>query len=111
MTPFSATLGPARVEIDRLDRRLVALLARRQAWVEAIALLKGDPARVHDAQRARVVLRRVRRRAIRTGLNPVIARAVWQALMERCAAHETALLQTIAERHMTYIKAGDPSGR
>jgi len=111
MKPLAGHLGPARVEIDRIDRRLVALLARRQAWVETIALLKGDPAKVHDPQRARAVLRRVRRRAIRTGLNSAMARTVWQTLMERCAAHETALLQTIAERRMTYIKADAPGGR
>lgn len=108
MTASSSALIAARVAIDRLDRRMVALLARRQAWVETIALFKGDPARVHDAQRERTVLRRVRRRAIRAGLDPSIALPVWRTLMERCAAREAGLLQAVADRHMTYIKAGDP---
>ncbi len=111
MSPGPGALAPARAEIDRLDRRMVTLLARRQAWVETIALLKGDPAHVYDAQRARAVLRRVRRRAVRSGLDPIIARAVWKALMEKCAAHEASLLQAVADRRMTYIKAGARGGR
>lgn len=87
---------------------MVALLARRQAWVELIAMLKGDPAQVYDAHRARAVLRRVRRRAIRAGLEPSIALPVWRTLMEKSVAHEASLLQAVASRRMTYIKAGEP---
>ena len=111
MTAASSALTAARAAIDRLDRRLVALLARRQASVESIALLKGDPDQVYDAQRARAVLRRVRRRAIRAGLDPSIALPVWRTLMDKCAAHEAGLLQAVAARRMTNIKAGTWGGR
>lgn len=89
---------------------MVALLARRQAWVETIALLKGDPAQVHDVQRARVVIRRVRRRARRTGLDPAIAEAVWTTLMDRSAAHEVELLGQATGRRLTKIKGAGPAG-
>lgn len=88
---------------------MVALLARRQAWVETIALLKGDPARAHDPQRAAVVIRRVRRRALRSGLDPAFAEALWTTLLGLSAAHETELLRAAALRRLTKIKGCPPT--
>lgn len=88
---------------------MVALLARRQAWVETIALLKGDPARAYDARRAAAVIRRVRRRAVRSGLDPAFAEAVWTTLLDLSAAHEVDLLRAAAIRRLTKIKGSRPA--
>lgn len=104
MNPAADPLTPARAQIDRLDRRMVALLARRQAWVATIALLKGDPSLALDSRRARAVIRRVRRRALRTGLDPDLAEAVWTTLLDRSAAQEVDMLRAAANLRLTKIK-------
>lgn len=90
-------LADLRVELDALDRRTVEALARRQRLVEAIARLKGDPARVRDPERVEAVLANVLQAARAAGLSAAIAEPVWRLLVELCAEHEASCLQARAE--------------
>ena len=83
-----------RDRLDALDRRAVRVLARRQRLVEAIAGLKGDPARVRDPARVEAVLANVLQAAGAAGLSPAIAEPVWRLLVERCAEHQTVWLES-----------------
>lgn len=89
-----ATLTALRSELDDLDRTAVATLARRQRVVEAIARVKGDPARVRDPDRVEAVLANVLQAAGVAGLSAAIAEPVWRVLVERCADHQAAWLRT-----------------
>lgn len=86
-------LADLRMELDALDRRVVEALACRQRLVEAIARLKGDPARVRDPDRVEAVLTNVLQAAGVAGLSAAIAEPVWRLLVERCADHEAAWLR------------------
>lgn len=92
-----AGLAELRREVDGLDRALVALLARRQRIVEAVARLKRDPARVRDPERVEAVMANVLTAAVTAGLSRGIAEPVWRVLLDRCADHEAAWLQARAE--------------
>lgn len=98
--PEALELARLRARLDALDRRLVQELAQRQRLVEAVARLKGDPARVRDPARVEAVLANVLGEARRAGLSADIAAPVWRELVERSAAHEAAWLraEAIAER-------------
>lgn len=85
-------LGRLRHKLDDLDRILVRRLAERQRLVEAVARLKGDARAVRDPARVEAVLANVLAAASRAGLSPAIAEPVWRLLVERCAAHEAAML-------------------
>lgn len=85
-------LARLRARLDALDRRLVRRLAERQRLVEAVARLKGDASRVRDPARIEAVLSNVLGAAGAAGLSPAIAEPVWRLLVERCAAHEAAIL-------------------
>ncbi len=82
------TMADVRAGIDRLDRRLVTLLARRQRYIEAAAALKTDRSQVRDPQRIEDVVHKVLAEAERRGLSPAIAEPVWRTLIEGCIAHE-----------------------
>ncbi|MDP3803531.1 chorismate mutase [Brevundimonas sp.] len=98
MTEFARReLADLRAELDALDRHTVEALARRQRIVEAIARLKGDPARVRDPERVEAVLANVLQAAGVSGLSAAIAEPVWRLLVERCADHEAAWLQARAD--------------
>jgi isochorismate pyruvate lyase len=82
------TMAEIRAEIDRLDRSLVGLLARRQRYIERAAKIKSDRAQVRDEDRIEDVVAKVLAEARRAGLSTAIAEPVWRLLVERSIAHE-----------------------
>lgn len=85
------TMTDVRAGVDALDRELVALLARRQAYMAAAARIKAKRSAVRDVARIEAVVANVRAAAAEAGLSPAIAEPVWRTLIERCIAHEMAL--------------------
>lgn len=84
-----ATMTELRVEIDRLDQDLVALFARRAAYIDRAAQIKsglGLPARI-DA-RVEEVVDNVRRHAMAQGLPPDQIETLWRNLIDWSIARE-----------------------
>jgi isochorismate pyruvate lyase len=82
------TLLDVRAGVDEIDRMLVALIARRQGYMDAAARIKPSRSVVRDDARIQQVLDNVRAEAERRGLSWTIAEPVWREMMERCIAHE-----------------------
>mgnify|MGYP001555641629 FL=1 len=77
-----------RVQIDRIDREVVGLLADRQTYIERAAVLKTTRDTVHDDARIEDVVAKVIAEAKRQGLSPAIAEPVWRELIARSIALE-----------------------
>jgi isochorismate pyruvate lyase len=78
-----------RQGVDEIDRMLVALIARRQGYMDAAARIKTDRSVVRDEKRIDDVLAKVRAECDRQGLSfEAIAEPVWREMMERCIAYE-----------------------
>jgi isochorismate pyruvate lyase len=77
-----------RAGVDEVDRMLVALIARRQGYMDAAARIKPTRNVVRDEARIREVLAKVKAEAQRRGLAWSIAEPVWREMMERCIAYE-----------------------
>lgn len=82
------TMTEVRQGVDALDRALVALLAERQAYMDAAARIKPDRSRVRDEARIEDVVAKVKTAARATGLSVAIAEPVWRTLVDRCIAYE-----------------------
>lgn len=82
------TMKDVRAGVDEIDRALVALLRRRQDYMDAAARIKPERAQVRDEARVNQVLGNVRRECEAAGLSWAIAEPVWRTLIERCIAHE-----------------------
>src|SRR5580693_7999972 len=82
------SMAELRTPIDILDEALVALLARRQAYIERAAVLKTGREQVRDPERIEDVVAKVVAAGKKAGLSPDIAEAVWRALIEASIAHE-----------------------
>jgi isochorismate pyruvate lyase len=82
------SMAELRVAIDALDQELVALLARRQAYIERAAVLKQDRGTVRDQARIEDVIAKVLIQAKAAGLNADIAEPVWRTLIEQSIRHE-----------------------
>ena len=82
------TMAQVREGVDALDRELVALLVKRQAYMSAAGRIKNDRAAVYDAERIEDVVEKVLAEARKQGLSEDIAEQVWRKLIERCIAFE-----------------------
>jgi isochorismate pyruvate lyase len=87
-------MAEVRAEIDRLDRELVALLARRAAYIDRAAALKrseGLPARIEE--RVREVLGNARAAAEARSLDPALVDRLWRCIVEWSIAREERTLR------------------
>jgi len=82
------TMKDVRAGVDEIDRMLVALITRRQGYMDAAARIKPDRNVVRDEARIQQVLDNVKVEAERHGLSWTIAEPVWREMMERCIAYE-----------------------
>ena len=82
------TMAEVREGVDALDRELVALLVKRQAYMSAAGRIKNDRDAVYDADRIEDVVAKVLVEARKQGLSEDIAEQVWRKLIERCIAFE-----------------------
>ncbi|MCA0044036.1 chorismate mutase [Celeribacter litoreus] len=93
-----ATMADLRVQIDQIDRDLIALLAIRQSHVDRAAELKpseGLPARI--ATRVTDVLDKVEAAADRSGFDAALAREMWALMIEEMIAREEKVLGPSSE--------------
>ena len=82
------TMAEVREGVDALDRELVSLLVKRQAYMSAAGRIKNDRNAVYDADRIEDVVSKVLVEARKQGLSEDIAEQVWRKLIERCIAFE-----------------------
>lgn len=75
------SLAEFRGAIDRIDRRLVPLLAARGEAVRAAAYFKATPAAVRAPRRAARVVANARRLARRHGMDPGLVATIYRAMI------------------------------
>ena len=80
-------MGEVRVEIDALDREIVALLADRLHYIDEAARLKPRRDQVRDEARIADVMK-VQAEAARLGADPKVVASAYRALVEASIAHE-----------------------
>ncbi|GAA0735327.1 chorismate mutase [Sphingomonas japonica] len=88
--PDCTTMAEVRAGVDATDRELVALLARRFAYMDAAARIKPDRAAVRDEARKAAVIANVRAEARRHDIPEAIVADLWETLVEGSIAYEFA---------------------
>lgn len=76
-----ATLGDVRVNIDRIDQAILALMAERQAYVAEAGRFKRDPAAVSDPARVEAIIVKTRALAAKDGLAEDVAERTFRAMI------------------------------
>lgn len=82
------TMLEVRAGVDRTDRELVDLLARRFGYMRAAARIKQDRATVRDEARKGAVVRAAADRAAQAGLPREVIADLWDRLVEASIAYE-----------------------
>jgi isochorismate pyruvate lyase len=82
------TMVEVRVGVDDVDRRIVSLIARRFAFMDAAARIKGDRQAVRDERRKADVLAKVKGSAVEHGLDADLIGRLYEELIESSIAYE-----------------------
>ena len=77
-----------RAGVDQVDKEMVALLARRFAYMDAAARIKPTRAAVRDEARKAQVIANVRAQARAAGVPDAAVTAIWETLVEASIAYE-----------------------
>src|SRR6476469_9344456 len=88
--PGCSSMAEVRTGVDALDRELVALLARRFAYMDAAARIKPARDHVRDEARKAAVIANARAEAERLGLPGDVIADLWDRLVEASIAYELA---------------------
>lgn len=88
--PDCTTMREVRAGVDQLDRELVALLARRFAYMDAAARIKPERGHVRDEARKAEVIANACAEAARLGVPEAVVGALWEQLVEASIAYELA---------------------
>ena len=88
--PDCTTMTEVRAGVDALDRELVALLAKRFAYMDAAARIKPERGHVRDEARKTQVIDNARTEAVRLGVPEAAVADIWETLVEASIAYELA---------------------
>jgi len=87
------SLEEARKEIDRLDDRIVELIAERNAYIKQLAHFKNSIDEIKADERIEDVIDRVRSRAIELGLSPNLINDLYIRMIDAMVDSEVAEFQ------------------
>ena len=82
------TMTEVRAGVDDVDRRIVALIARRFGYMDAAARIKPDRAAVRDEERKAEVKANVAAAAAAAGVDRALLERIYEDLIETSIAHE-----------------------
>lgn len=82
------TMQDVRTGVDDIDRRIIALIARRFAFMDAAARIKGDRQAVRDERRKAEVIAKVKAAAAEHGVDPALVGRLYEDLIESSIAYE-----------------------
>jgi len=84
------TLEEARVEIDKLDDKIVELIAQRNAYIKQIAHFKTSIEEIKSEDRISDVISRARAKAIELGLSPNLINDIYIRMIDEMVESEVA---------------------
>ena len=82
------TMTEVRAGVDDVDRRIVALIARRFGYMDAAARIKPERGVVRDEVRKADVLAKVDAAAVTSGVDRDLLARIYEDLIETSIAHE-----------------------
>jgi len=82
------TMEEVRAGVDDIDRRIVALIARRFGFMNAAARIKANRQAVRDERRKAEVLQKVKASAAEHGLDSELMGRIYEDLVESSIAYE-----------------------
>ena len=74
-------LGKYRSKIDKLDNKIFILIKNRTQIVKHILTLKQFKNQIVDHKRINEILKKIKNKSIRNGIDPKITRRIWKSMI------------------------------
>ena len=71
----------ARKKVDQLDEKIFNLIKKRTQIVKYMLSLKKFKKEIVDLKRNNEILKKIRNKSIKNGIDPKITRRIWQAMI------------------------------
>ena len=71
----------ARNKIDRLDKKILYLIKKRTAIVKYMLKLKGFKNQIVDHKRNKQILKKIKNKSIKNGIDPKITTRIWKSII------------------------------
>ena len=71
----------ARNKVDQLDQKIFNLLKKRTQIIRYMLSLKKFKNEIIDKRRNSEILKRIRNRSIKNGIDPKITKRIWQSMI------------------------------
>ena len=71
----------ARNKIDQLDNKILYLIKKRTAIVKYMLSLKGFKSKIVDHKRIKEILKKIKNRSIKNGIDPKITTRIWKSMI------------------------------
>ena len=71
----------ARNKIDQLDKKILYLIKKRTAIVKYMLKLKGFKNQIVDHKRNKEILKKIKNKSIKNGIDPRITSRIWKSII------------------------------
>ena len=71
----------ARNKIDQLDNKILYLIKKRTAIVKYMLSLKGFKKQIIDHKRIKEILKKIKNKSIKNGIDPKITIRIWKSMI------------------------------
>ena len=71
----------ARNKIDQLDKEILYLIKKRTAIVKYMLKLKGFKKQIVDHKRIKEILKKIKNKSIKNGIDPKITSRIWKSII------------------------------
>ena len=71
----------ARIKIDRIDKKILYLIKKRTQIVKYMMSLKKFKKQIVDHKRIDQILRNIRSKSIKHGIDPKITQRIWKSMI------------------------------
>ena len=86
-------LNIARNKIDYIDRKIFNLIKKRTKIVKQMLKLKKHKNQIIDHKRINEILRTIRKRSIKNGIDPQITRTIWKSIIWSYVSFQKRILK------------------
>ena len=71
----------ARNKIDQLDKEILYLIKKRTVIVKYMLSLKGFKSKIVDHKRIKEILKKIKNKSIKNGIDPKITSRIWKSMI------------------------------
>ena len=81
-------LDKIRLQLDKLDNNLIKIIKKRTTLVKKVLSLKEKKNEIVDDKRIKAILRNIKMKSIKNGIDPKITNRIWKNMISAYIDYE-----------------------